>query len=245
MPDMIDLSTVTILNSPDIHTWPATTDITRLELRPSGVHVEFTKKDGAGRWPDIPFGDPSQGGTLQYTLWIVLQVAGLWLAAGCIEYWFGLDESGGPVTDYAKNWYYDPNRWPGMAGHQPALMERVGFLVTSGDARHGDDGVGLHERSNVVAINFPAAEGATYTFPPFSTEPAQPPTPQPPVPPTVQPPAPPVITPGELGDTDGHIERFIAAVESLVVSVEIMARAAVAIEAAVEKVARDGARVHV
>jgi hypothetical protein len=37
--------------------FPATTQITRLELRTTGVHVEFRKKDGVGRWPDV--GDPA------------------------------------------------------------------------------------------------------------------------------------------------------------------------------------------
>jgi hypothetical protein len=57
----------------------------------------------------------------------VLNIFGEWCAAGCIEFWFGLDENGGPVTDYAKNWYYDPNRWPGMAGHQPAPASASDF----------------------------------------------------------------------------------------------------------------------
>jgi hypothetical protein len=164
MPDMIDLSTVRILNSPDIHAWPATTAITRLELRPSGVHVEFTKQRGPDRWPDVPFGDPVDQGALQFTLWIVLQLGFQWYAAGCIEFWFGLEESGGAPQDYAAHWYYDANRWGPMTGHQPAVGERVGFLITSGDARHGDEAVGLHERSQVVLIDFPSAAGGVFTF---------------------------------------------------------------------------------
>jgi hypothetical protein len=45
MTDMIDLSTVKILNSPDVHAWPATTAITRLELRTSGVHCRVHEED--------------------------------------------------------------------------------------------------------------------------------------------------------------------------------------------------------
>lgn len=195
MTDLIDLATVRVLNSPDIHAWPATTDITRLELRPTGVHVEFTKRDGPDRWPDVPFGDPAQHGSLQFTLWIVLQIGFQWFAAGCIDFWFGLDESGGPVTDYAANWYYDAGRWAPMTGHQPAVGERVGFLITSGDARHGDDAVGLHERSQIVAIAFPDAAGDVFTFDASPPVPEPVPVPLPPAPPAPVPPAPPAPAP--------------------------------------------------
>src|SRR5260370_24491905 len=140
MRDDIDLSRVTLVNSPDIHDWPATTQVTLLELTPDGVHIEFTKKDGEVSWPDIPFGKP--GDSVEYTLWIVLNIASSWWAAGCIEFWRGLAKNGGPVDQYAANWYYDPLRWTPMTGHQPGVGEKVGFLVTSGDARHGDSRVG-------------------------------------------------------------------------------------------------------
>lgn len=241
---MIDLSTVRILNSPDVHGWPATAEITLLSLQPTGVHVEFTKDTQPGGWPDIPFGDPGDHGSLLFTLWIVLNVGGEWLAAGCIEFWRGLFESGGPVNGYAKNWYYDPNRWPGMAGHQPAVGERVGFFVTSGDARHGDDGVGLHERSNIVAIDFPDAAGWTYAFP--SSEPAHPPdtpaTPDPPAtPPT--PPAPPAEpAPPKIFDVD--VDVFFESLERIVLAVETMAKAAAAAEQRLERLEKSGVKVH-
>lgn len=243
MADMIDLSKVKIFNSPDIHAWPATTTITRLEMRPSGVHVEFTRQRGDGRWPDFPFGDESQHGTLQYTLWIVLEVFGQWCAAGCIEFWFGLVENGGPVTEYAKNWYYDANRWPGMAGHQPAPGERVGFLVTSGDARHGDDGVGLHERSNIVAIDFPDAAGGVFTFDAAQPEPTPAPTPAPEPTPTPTPAPLPVPAPGPALDVDMNLLRLSEAFGHIVDGVEVIARALTAIEGQVEKIASSGVKV--
>src|SRR5437660_5657940 len=123
MTDALDVAKLTILNSPDIHAWPATAQITRLELTPQGVRVRFTKQDGPDRWPDVPFGKP--GDTLQYTLWIVLFIASSYWAAGCIEYWHGLDLNGGPPEEYAKNWYYDPVRWTPMTGHQPVPAEMV------------------------------------------------------------------------------------------------------------------------
>ncbi len=190
--DDIDLAGVTILNSPDIHTWPATVQITKLDLTPEGVHVEFTHQSDPDWWPDVPFGE----GNVQYTLWIALNIASSWWAAGCIEFWRGLPKNGGPVDQYAANWYYDPIRWTPMTGHQPAVGELVGFLLTSGDARHGDSGVGKHERSNIVALNFPPAAGQSFTWPvdsapPVPVPPPVPPPPPPPEPPPVPPPVPP------------------------------------------------------
>lgn len=243
MTDMLDLSTVQIRNSPDVHAWPATTAITRLELRPSGVHVDFTKKTGAGRWPDFPTDAENSSDSWQYTLWILLLIGGQWFGAGCIEFWFGLDENGGPVDEYAKDWYYDANRWAPMTGHQPAPGETVGFLVTSGDARHGDAHVGLHERSNIVTVAFPTAAGGVFTFeageqPAPSVPVLQPPAPPAPV---VQPPAPPTsIEPAPASDELLHAFELL---ERLVDGIETIARVAQAIEGPIERATADGLRV--
>ena len=158
--DAIDLRGAIIENSPsDVGYWPAT--LTLLDLGQGGVHVEFTKRDGPGSWPDVPFGAP--GDSLEYTLWIVLNINGRWYASGCIEYWRGLDRNGGAPSQYAQNWYYDPSRWGPMAGHQPAAGEQVGFLVTAGDARNNGNTI-VKERSNVVMVPFPGAGGGTFTF---------------------------------------------------------------------------------
>lgn len=243
MADMIDLATVQILNSPDVHAWPATTAITKLALGPTGVHVEFTKDTMPGGWPDIPFGDPADHGSLLFTLWIVLNVGGQWLAAGCIEFWRGLYESGGPVDGYAKNWYYDPNRWPGMAGHQPAVGERVGFFITSGDARHGDDGVGMHERSSIVAIDFPPASGGVFTF-----DAAQPPAPPVPVPlppdppaPIPEPPAPPAPVPPITSDE--ALERLFELFIQLAGSVSKLTEGVLAIDDRLQRIEDGGLRI--
>ena len=60
---------------------------------PSGAHVVFDRQSS---WPEVV--PPGWSGGLQYTLWIVLNINGQWHASGCIEYWRGLYESGGPVT---------------------------------------------------------------------------------------------------------------------------------------------------
>ena len=157
--DAINLNQAIIHNSPtDVASWPATATLTRLDLMPSGAHVEFGKQSS---WPEVA--PPGWSGGLQYTLWIVLNINGQWHASGCIEYWRGLYESGGPVSQYALNWYFDPIRWAPMSGHQPAEGEQVGFLVTSGDARNNGPS-SVRERSNVVIVSFPSAGGRSFVF---------------------------------------------------------------------------------
>src|SRR4051794_9161379 len=48
---MLDLHQVTVYDNPaDVVDWPVTTMITRLDIKPSGVHLEFSKQDGPARW---------------------------------------------------------------------------------------------------------------------------------------------------------------------------------------------------
>ncbi|HEV3058153.1 MAG TPA: hypothetical protein VGY48_07880 [Vicinamibacterales bacterium] len=159
--DALNLGLATIQNSPkDVASWPATATITSLDLGNNGAHIEFTKKNGPGSWPDVPFLTPGQD--LQYTLWIVLNINGRLYASGCVEFWRGLDRNGGAPAQYAQNWYYDPGRWGPMAGYQPANGESVGFLVTAGDARNNGAAV-VKERSNAVVVPFPSG-GGVFTF---------------------------------------------------------------------------------
>ena len=157
--DAINLSTAIIHNSPgDVANWPVTTTLSRLDLMPSGAHLEFSAQ---GSWPEVT--PPGWLGGLQYTLWIVLNINGQLHASGCIEYWRGLYENGGPVNQYAQNWYFDAIRWGVMTGHQPAVGEQVGFFVTSGDARNNGPN-SVRERSNIVVVAFPSAGGRSFTF---------------------------------------------------------------------------------
>lgn len=164
-PPVFSLSSAMVRNSPaDIASWAETARLTRLELRSDGVHIDFTKRDGAGSWPDVPFLTP--GENLQYTLWIVLQVDGVWYTSGCLQYWRGLDAMGGPPSMYAANWYYDPGRWAPMTGHQPAVGEWVGFFVAAGNHRNVTDHSTslVLERSNVVFVRFPTDAGQSWDF---------------------------------------------------------------------------------
>jgi hypothetical protein len=158
-PDQIDLAQAAVLNSPpDVAGWPATARLTRLDLMPSGAHVESTKQDA---WPEVR--PPGWDGPLLYTLWIVVKIDGQWYTSGCIQYWRGLFENGGPVSQYGQNWYYDPVRWGPMAGYQPSPGEPVGFFITAGDARNNGMNV-VKERSNVVVVPFPGSGGARFSF---------------------------------------------------------------------------------
>jgi hypothetical protein len=144
----------------DVANWPITARITALDLQGGGARVDFTKKDGPGRWPDVR--PPGWDGALQYTLWMVVNINGQWHTAGGVEFWYGLDRSGGPPSQYAGNWYYSDQVWGPLAGHQPAPGEQVGFFVTAGDAR-AKDIASVRERSNVVVISFPNG-GGYYPF---------------------------------------------------------------------------------
>jgi hypothetical protein len=109
------------------------------------------------------------GEPLEYTLGMALNINGQWYASAVVEFWPGLPESGGPPSQYASNWFYDPIRWAPMTYHQPAPGELIGFFVCEGDCRNNPGGSTspLRERSNVVLIPMPANDGGgvqTYRF---------------------------------------------------------------------------------
>ncbi len=144
----------------DVASRAVTAKITGLSFTPAGVHVDFTKRDGAGHWPEVV--PPGWSGGIEYTLWLALKVNGVWHTAGIIEFWNGLDRNGGDVTvnnQIPRNWtYYIPSM-----RYQPAPGEQVGFFVTAGDQRQ-KDAVTVRERSNVVVIPFPPPGGGSYPF---------------------------------------------------------------------------------
>lgn len=161
--DAIDPATVKVVNSPNALTWPATTRIQRLETIDQGVRVTF---DRCAAWPDVT--PPGWGGPLRFTLWLFLNIGGEWYASGIIQFW-GCDQaSGGAIyqdNQVARNWVYDA-RWSAMGGHQPAPGERIGFMVSAGNARGQDDHL-VAERSNIVEILMPRSAA---TYPPFAAE---------------------------------------------------------------------------
>jgi hypothetical protein len=160
--DQVDLHSAAVYGGgPDIASWPITTAITAIDINSSGVALAFSKKDGAGRWPDVT--PPGWDGGIEYTLWLVVYTGGRLVTAGGIEYWHGLERSGGPPSQIAQNWYYSPAMWGPLSSHQPAVGEQVGFFVTAGDQRAKDVRV-VTERSNVVIVRFPGDAGGHFTF---------------------------------------------------------------------------------
>jgi hypothetical protein len=169
-PGPIDLNQVTIYsNPPDLASWPETTTLTEVDFTNDGVHVEFSKIDGTGRWPDVV--PPGWAGPLQYTIGMVECIQGQWYTSAVIEVWYGLQATGGNVAQddqVAMNWYYDPNRWGLLAGRQPATGETIGIFVAAGNLRNitTDDPAQspVMERSNVVLVPMPDVNGATHSF---------------------------------------------------------------------------------
>jgi hypothetical protein len=168
MRDGLDLHSVQIHHSHDVRDWPVTATITRLDFRPTGVHVEHTKRAGPDRWPDFHVPGWAEGGEgLQYTLWIFLSIQHQWHAMGGIQFWGTCEENGGPPEQFAAGWYYDAGRWAPMTGHQPAPGELVGFMVSAGDARNNSVRT-VDQRSNVIVIPFPRS-GEVYMASPEDT----------------------------------------------------------------------------
>ena len=163
--DAFDFSQATMLNSPrDFTSWPITTTIDWIDMRSDGIALGFSKKNGPGRWPDIT--PPGWDGPLQYTLGMALFINGRWYASTVVEYWYGLDRSGGAPSQFSTNWFYAADRWAPMTFHQPAIGEMIGFFVCEGDCRNNIYGTlsPLRERSNVVLVPMPPDTGAFYAF---------------------------------------------------------------------------------
>jgi hypothetical protein len=159
--DGLDLSQAVVTGgSPgDIASWPITTTIDDMNFG-NGISVDFSKKSGAGRWPDVV--PPGWDGGIQYTLWIVENINGQWYTSGGVEYWYGLDSTGGPAAQLGSDWYYSPGVWGALANRQPANGELVGFFVAAGDERAKNVAT-VHERSAVVTMPFPSG-GGYFTF---------------------------------------------------------------------------------
>jgi hypothetical protein len=185
MTDAIDFSAVTLLRSVDPRAWPITTAITAIDVSPSNIKFDFTKKDGPDRWPDQPFGKPEEHGSLQYTVWLFLNLGGKWFGAGFIEMWHDRDGVGDSIGDFHNNWYDPRGFWGPMTGHVVQPGELIGFMVTPGNARLDADS-SVHERSAIVTIAAPEFDRGLFTFPASLPVPLPPPVP-PSIPPTPDP----------------------------------------------------------
>lgn len=199
--DMINLDQAQIVNAPDVRSWAKTATITQMSFNEGQTRVEFTKKDGPSRWPDVtPAG---WTGPLQYTLWLFVKVDGQWVGSAFIQFWHGRSGSGSANDPdlpslYDQHWYYSP-RWRPINGHGAIHAgEQIGFMVTSGNQRDSVGPNSVAERSNTVTL-FAADSGAVD----FTDTPVEPP--MPPLPPPTPTPVPP-----------GQLEARVATLEALV-----------------------------
>lgn len=165
-----DFSQAVILNSPpDLADWPETAKITSITFLPDSFPVEFDRRDGPDRWPDmIPAGFT---GPLEYTLGMCVNPNNQrWYCSGVVQFWYGrtLTDSGHPGR-VGEEWFYDPARWGAINFYQPSDGELVGIWVGAGNLRDGSNITRatcprVCERSNVALIPWSTGAGPTYTF---------------------------------------------------------------------------------
>ena len=158
------LSQATMVSSPqDFANWGETAKITRVQFFPDSFHVDFDRRDGPGRWPDVPFGD----GSLEYTLGMCVNINNHWYCSAVVQFWYQRDlgASGIPANVHFE-WFYDFARWGPMTNYQPQEGETVGIFVCAGDCRNNDAGDRSYvkERSDVAFVPWSNSGNGLYTF---------------------------------------------------------------------------------
>lgn len=164
--DSIPVGSITVVNSPPLAPMLSTAVMTRLQIDQTGFAPEFTTQ---ATWPNVT--PPGWSGPLEFTLWMVVQIAGVWYGSGVVQFWRGLTVSGGPPqyvgapnpVSGSPDWFYSA-AWGVMQNYQPTVGETVGMLVTAGNQRQGANDHTVAERSNIVTILYPPASGAVYTW---------------------------------------------------------------------------------
>jgi hypothetical protein len=151
-----DMRNAVIHNSPlGMGSWAEGARITAIDFTPGAILVDFDRRDGPGRWPDVV--PPGFAGPLQYTLGMCLNISGQWHCSAVVQFWHGRDlEASAPPSLIGREWFYDPARWGPMFRYQPSEGETVGIFVCEGDCRNNTEGnvSPLRERSNVAMVPF-------------------------------------------------------------------------------------------
>jgi hypothetical protein len=164
-----DLSQAVMLNSPaDLATWPETAKITSIQFDRFFFAVDFDRRDGGNRWPDVvPAG---WDGALQYTLGMCVNPSGQWYCSAVVQFWHGraLTDSA-PPSHVGFEWFYDPSRWGPIVGYQPQDGELVGIFVVAGNARDAGNVTRascprICERSNVALIPWSNFGNESYAY---------------------------------------------------------------------------------
>jgi hypothetical protein len=172
--DMIPLSSVQVVNAPDVSAWASTTAITQVTITPTNTSFTFSKNTGPNAWPNVvPAG---WEGPLQYTVWLFRKVSDNWVASAFIQMWQDRAGVGDAPSDYSVNWYY-AQRWAPLFGSGPLVPgEVIGFMLTSGNERDSAGPYSVQERSNIVTL--PTTDNGVFNFP-TTPEPTPTPTPTP------------------------------------------------------------------
>ena len=160
--DQLNLSQATVYGgSPaDIASWPITTQITGISMGSCNVGQAFAFS-AQSFWPDAQFGSD---GSLQYTVWAVINHGGHLETSGFIQMWRGRPSTGAPILPAScgwDNWAYG-GRWGPMASYNPQAGDQIGFFVSAGNARGVSDVTSVRERSNVVLVTLPDSGYVSY-----------------------------------------------------------------------------------
>jgi hypothetical protein len=136
-------------NPPDFKSWAETSRVTSIVFTDDAILVDFDKRDGPDRWPDVGFGS----GALEYTLGMCVNIQGTWNCSATIQFWYGRDlEASGLPSYIAANWWYD-SRWGALQGYQPVCGETVGIYAAAGNLRDSGNVI-AKERTNIVLMPF-------------------------------------------------------------------------------------------
>jgi hypothetical protein len=157
----IDIGSVTILpaSAPNVFAFDKAASLDAFGIQPGIMTISST---GTDAWPAVSIdgGPPSQSATL----WVLLFISGAWYAAGAERLRptqvNGTKPEGSPTDVIGRGWLYDGSRWGIMAGYEPYPGQKVGVMLVAGDTRAPGNQTPVMQRTPVVEINWPAAEGA-------------------------------------------------------------------------------------
>jgi len=163
-----DPHTAQVVDSPpDLMLWDQTAHVTSVNFSPDAFEMDFDRRDGPNRWPDLDFGDGG-GGSLQYTMGMCGNLGGQWYCSAVVQFWYGRDLAASTPPSYvAQNWFYDA-RWGPLQGYQPADGEVVGLFAGTGNLRDksfvGAQCPQVCERTDVAFVNWLNNDNRLYTF---------------------------------------------------------------------------------
>ena len=165
-----DLSQAIMVNSPsDLAFWGEDAKITSIHFTGEAFEVDFDRRDGPNRWPDVY--PPGWSGALQYTLGMCVNPSGKqWYCSAVVQFWYGRELSASTPPSYVGvNWFYDIARWGPIHLYQPQDGETVGLFVGSGNLRDGNNMSRatcptVCERSNVAMVSWTNGADVVYSY---------------------------------------------------------------------------------